>query len=272
MLCDPFGKDKVKKEFYGLVAISLIASFSAVSYMAGLLVNFAGSEQLFVNHTVEKFQGDLESHQLDFQYGKIHYLSHRRSDSNVHLFAVHGPNMTTQSASHWIPNCALFDRIGSFHMLDLPGFGESPIDRGLQSIPSTVSAHALHRTMMEEGVLSDPTKRIVFVARSWGAEVVMMLFRRYPEVLDLNIQLVLISPTPNLKLIAPFIKDKIRALSGLIVWGERDSVIPSGFSRVLRRFLPKFDVYILKGVSSHQPETDLPGTFARIVSEWWEQQ
>ncbi|MDD9207963.1 alpha/beta fold hydrolase [Georgenia sp. 10Sc9-8] len=89
------------------------------------------------------------------------------------------------SSRYFAPLAARLRRLGTVHVLDLPGFGGAPPPAHRMSVGDL--AEAVHRWVTERGLV-DP----VLVGHSMGAQVVVELLVRYPAT---SSSAVLIGPT-----------------------------------------------------------------------------
>uniref|UniRef100_A0A7S3E6H2 AB hydrolase-1 domain-containing protein n=1 Tax=Rhodosorus marinus TaxID=101924 RepID=A0A7S3E6H2_9RHOD len=210
----------------------------------------------------------LESNVIEFRYGTIHYLYHKKPESKVSIIALHGPG-ETQSAEHWFKNLGLFDKMGSFYLMDLPGFGNSTASDTALHIPAYTGAQTISILMDEEGISDDPNQRIVIVARSWGAQVVMTFLSKNKKIADRKPYLIFVSPTPSLRKVHETLRAKLKSFEGILVFSAEDPYFPRSYIEVIRSYFPSLNLEILGGSSAHQPETEYPGIFAKLVLDSW---
>ncbi|KAJ8907281.1 hypothetical protein NDN08_007396 [Rhodosorus marinus] len=222
---------------------------------------------------VPSFEGSLESKMLNFTYGTIHALEFGSSDEDVQVFAIHGMDHETQSAGHWDPLYGMLKSIGSFSTFDAPGYGESTVKSYFKSIPRFVGALGLYEVMKDRGIEDASSgKRVVLVARGWGAEVVMGLLREYEELRDVDFRFIFIAPTPEFKFFHHYLKEIFKSAKGLIIWAEDDPVVPMNYRKYVKKQMPQMEQVILPGISSHYPETAYPGTVSDAILKYMKEQ
>eukprot|EP00190_Bangiopsis_sp_CCMP1999_P005112 CAMPEP_0198732422 /NCGR_PEP_ID=MMETSP1475-20131203/35835_1 /TAXON_ID= ORGANISM="Unidentified sp., Strain CCMP1999" /NCGR_SAMPLE_ID=MMETSP1475 /ASSEMBLY_ACC=CAM_ASM_001111 /LENGTH=284 /DNA_ID=CAMNT_0044495535 /DNA_START=20 /DNA_END=871 /DNA_ORIENTATION=- len=250
-----------------LVSFVGVTAALFIIYVAALRHFMRTEDRIYKDVPSPIFTGDMVQHDVRFQYGTVHYASHLQENSNVHVFAIHGAAENLMSSRHWEPNLGLFQQLGSFHIIDLPGFGASTVNKKVQSIPRTLAAIGVERVMEDVGALQSDAK-LVFVVRGWGAEALMMLFRRNEKIARRNVTLIMIAPSPDTIEMDETQKNLIRRMKGVVVWAEQDPVTPSTFAKIIEKYFASTQLLLLPHLATHRPETELPGIFASHILNW----
>ncbi|KAJ8907284.1 hypothetical protein NDN08_007399 [Rhodosorus marinus] len=220
---------------------------------------------------VPVYVGKLDSKIMEWGYGKLHVMLSKSNKTKTQVIALHGSDKETQNAGHWSPNMGMLSKIGNFCLVDAPGFGESENNRLLQSIPASVSGDAIQFLLDDMKLLDNEDTKIVFVARGWGVEALMIFLRNYPEHLNKqNFNYIFLSPTPLLMKWRRNLTKYFSKANGLIVWAERDPEIPNSYRKYLKNSMPLMDEKVIAGIETHYPETSFPGIVSKIVLDWWE--
>eukprot|EP00189_Rhodosorus_marinus_P003719 CAMPEP_0113954362 /NCGR_PEP_ID=MMETSP0011_2-20120614/484_1 /TAXON_ID=101924 /ORGANISM="Rhodosorus marinus" /LENGTH=282 /DNA_ID=CAMNT_0000963429 /DNA_START=90 /DNA_END=935 /DNA_ORIENTATION=- /assembly_acc=CAM_ASM_000156 len=222
-----------------------------------------------VDIDVPEYVGMLDSKIVEWEYGKLHVMVSKSNKTKTQVFALHGSDKETQNAGHWSPNLGMLSKIGSFCLVDAPGFGESENNRLLQSIPASVSGDAIQFLLDDMKLLDNEDTKIVFVARGWGVETLMIFLRNYPEHLEKeNFNYIFLSPTPLLMKWRKNLTTYFKKANGLIVWAERDPEIPNSYKKYLKKSMPEMDEEVIADIETHYPETSFPGIVSKIVLDW----
>lgn len=135
----------------------------------------------------------LDTKFIGFEGGKIHVLQCVKPESSKAIFIVHGADRATQNITHWGPNLGLFSRLGSFYLVDLPGYGLSSPPKKRRLFGLDVSAVALNRVIEASGVIEEG-KDIVIITRDSGATLTMKVLEHYKATAEATTGLIFIAP------------------------------------------------------------------------------
>mmetsp|Transcript_4336 Transcript_4336/g.13115 ORF Transcript_4336/g.13115 Transcript_4336/m.13115 type:complete len:277 (-) Transcript_4336:82-912(-) len=247
---------------YSLLVCAALGIFAILYSMQGGYLSSlgGGGSATYATEPVPKFKGTVESTMVEWPWGMLHVDRYVQPKKKISVIAIHGGDAETQNSKHWTPNLRTFEKMGSFYMLDLPGFGETTSN--IRGTGPLVPGYAIHRVVEEayENGLQD--NKLVFVARAWGAKVLMDMFKKYPEVADNTAGLVLIAP------VIPQPAGAVESVPTLIVWGDKDPDTPVSLGERLAKSFKKSTLMVMDSLPSHAPESDRPKTFQKEVLQW----
>lgn len=232
--------------------------------------------------------GEFEIHSLEF------------GDADEVIVLLHG---LSGSAKWWQRNVPALARDYRVIIPELVGFGQTPAGARLPSMAETadlldgwmramrvrrvhlighsmggqISVHlaARHPERLHRLVLVDaagvPRERSPGALLRFAVELVPLWHWGDPAFLPTMARDAWSAgPLTVLGAIRHILRDDVRALlprveaPTLVLWGERDTLVPLVDARTFRESIPRAELAVLRG-ASHNPMVDRPGDFNRIV-------
>lgn len=214
------------------------------------------------------------------------------------IFFLHG---WQQNSKSFLPLVPFLYRQFKLYLLDLPGFGKTPLSANL-------SSSADYARLVSQWLQKKQINKPVVVGHSFGGKVAALLASQYPKELD---KLILIAPSgiphprwwyPLSAKIPPKVKQKLKPItkivasrdfkeagplqpilknivqedlrpvfanirvSTLIIWGKADQELPLVDGQEINRLIPNSQLKIIS--AGHFPFWDQPKKTAQIINQF----
>lgn len=215
------------------------------------------------------------------------------------IIFIHG---WQQNSKSFLPLAPFLYRQFKLYLLDLPGFGKTPL-------PTNLSSSADYARLISQWLQEKQINKPVVVGHSFGGKIAALLASQYPQKLD---KLILIAPSgiphprwwyplsakipskikqklepvtrafftsrdfkeagPLQPILANIVKEDLRSAFAnihaptLIIWGKDDQELPLADGQKINRLIPNSQLKTIP--AGHFPFWDQPEKTAQIISQF----